>query len=142
MSTDLFVRKEVENGTDDKGRRMFSKVEVANFGNCRNIVDIITWKYEIANCSSIFLSADEVLEVKDKLEEELEDIKNGTVDSYKTCTYRNESMSDEDYKKACEDHRQRDIDSLMNDIDEITSLIEEEHITEDSDACYEFHLWY
>ena len=142
MSTDLFVRKEVEQGTDDKGRRMFSKVEVANFGNCRNIVDIITWKYEIANCSSIFLSADEVLEVKDKLEEELEEAKNNTDNIYERTTYRDENMSDEEFKEKCKAHRQRDIDSLMNDIDEITSLIEEEKLTEDSEACYEFHLWY
>lgn len=142
MGTDLFVRKEIEQGTDDKGRRMFSKVEVANFRGCKNIIDIITWNYEIQNCSSIFLSAEEVLEIRDELEEELEDLKNGTVDSYKTITYRSENMSDEDFEKECADHRQRDIDSLLNDIDEITSLIEEEHITEDNDECYEFHLWY
>lgn len=140
MGTDLFIRKEIEQGTDKQGRRMFSKVEVANFGHCSDIVDEINWHVGgLANCTSAFIEGKEFLEIKDELQKSREELETRNPAEY---TYRESGITDEEYEKACEEKKKSKISSYDDQLDELNTFIEEENITEDNEETYEVHLWF
>ena len=123
MGLDLTIRIYTDLGTDELGRYIFKVTQLCNLGNCYAILGQLSNRLDggFANCATYTFYGETFHEILKELQEELEEISEGT-----------QSPEYKEQKRA----------ELKCDIKKLKEFIETNNVPNDDTQDYQVHAWW
>ena len=123
MGLDLTIREYTDLGTDELGRYIFKVTQLCNLRNCYAILDQLNNRLDggFANCATYTFYGETFHEILKELQEELEEISEGT---------------------QSPEYKEQERTELKCDIKKLKEFIETNNVPNDDTQDYQVHAWW
>ena len=123
MGLDLIISVQSDFGTDEQGRNTYKVTQLANLGNCYAILGQLSNRLDsgFANCATYTFYGETFHEILKELQEELEEISEGT---------------------QSPEYKEQERTELKCDIKKLKEFIETNNVPNDDTQDYQVHAWW